>query len=107
MPGVETDEESGAPPDALSLGSVLVAVGAAVATPDRPVLAIQADGSAMYTISALWSHAREQLDITTIVCDNGSYAILEHELSRVGARGTVILRPSCHCACRLPSSTIR
>jgi acetolactate synthase I/II/III large subunit len=41
----------------------------------------------MYTISALWSYAREQLDITTIVCDNGSYAILEHELSRVGAAG--------------------
>jgi acetolactate synthase I/II/III large subunit len=39
----------------------------------------------MYTISALWSYAREQADITTIVCDNGSYAILQHELSRVGA----------------------
>jgi acetolactate synthase-1/2/3 large subunit len=64
-----------------------MALGAAVACPDRPVIGIQADGSAMYTISALWSHAREQLDITTIICDNGSYAILEHELSRVGARG--------------------
>ena len=55
--------------------------------PDRPVIGIQADGSAMYTISALWSYAREQPDITTIVCDNGSYAILEHELTRVGAEG--------------------
>jgi len=64
-----------------------MALGAAVACPDRPVVGIQADGSAMYTISALWSHARERLDITTIVCDNGSYAILEHELSRVGAQG--------------------
>ena len=64
-----------------------MALGAAVACPDRPVIGIQADGSAMYTISALWSYAREQLDITTIICDNGSYAILEHELSRVGARG--------------------
>jgi acetolactate synthase-1/2/3 large subunit len=64
-----------------------MALGAAVACPDRPVIGIQADGSAMYTISALWSYAREQLDITTIVCDNGSYAILEHELSRVGAQG--------------------
>jgi acetolactate synthase I/II/III large subunit len=64
-----------------------MALGAAVACPDRPVIGIQADGSAMYTISALWSYAREQLDITTIVCDNGSYAILEHELSRVGAKG--------------------
>jgi acetolactate synthase-1/2/3 large subunit len=64
-----------------------MALGAAVACPDRPVIGIQADGSAMYTISALWSYAREQADITTIICDNGSYAILEHELSRVGARG--------------------
>jgi acetolactate synthase-1/2/3 large subunit len=63
------------------------AVGAAIACPDRPVIGIQADGSAMYTISALWTQAREQLDVTTIVCDNGAYAILEHELSRVGAQG--------------------
>jgi acetolactate synthase-1/2/3 large subunit len=62
-----------------------LALGAAIACPDRPVIGIQADGSAMYTISALWSYAREQADITTIVCDNGSYAILQHELSRVGA----------------------
>jgi acetolactate synthase-1/2/3 large subunit len=62
-----------------------MALGAAVACPDRPVIGIQADGSAMYTISALWSYARQQADITTIVCDNGSYAILENELSRVGA----------------------
>ncbi|MFW3172731.1 acetolactate synthase large subunit [Geodermatophilus sp. CPCC 206100] len=64
-----------------------MAVGAAVACPDRPVLCLQADGSAMYTIQALWTMAREQLDVTVVVCDNGSYAILEHELSRVGARG--------------------
>jgi acetolactate synthase I/II/III large subunit len=63
-----------------------MALGAAIACPDRQVLGIQADGSAMYTISALWSYAREDLDVTTIVCDNGSYAILEHELSRVRAR---------------------
>jgi acetolactate synthase-1/2/3 large subunit len=62
-----------------------MALGAAIACPDRPVIGIQADGSAMYTISALWSYARERADITTIVCDNGSYAILQHELSRVGA----------------------
>ena len=64
-----------------------MAAGAAIACPDRPVIGIQADGSAMYTISALWTYARERLDITTIVCNNGSYAILEHELSRVGAQG--------------------
>ena len=93
--GVGLDElTSGAPRhDWLSLtGGAIgdglpMALGAAVACPDRPVIGIQADGSAMYTISALWSYARERCDITTIVCDNGSYAILEHELSRVGARG--------------------
>ena len=71
-----------------SIGDGLpMALGAAVACPDRPVIGIQADGSAMYTISALWSYAREQADITTIVCDNGSYAILAHELEKVGADG--------------------
>jgi acetolactate synthase-1/2/3 large subunit len=71
-----------------SIGDGLpMALGAAVACPDRPVIGIQADGSAMYTISALWSYAREQADVTTIVCDNGSYAILAHELEKVGADG--------------------
>jgi len=62
-----------------------MAVGAAVACPDRPVVALQADGSAMYTVQALWTMAREQLDVTVLLYDNGSYAILQHELSRVGA----------------------
>ena len=71
-----------------SIGDGLpMALGAAIACPDRPVIGIQADGSAMYTISALWSYAREQADVTTIVCDNGSYAILAHELEKVGADG--------------------
>ena len=61
------------------------AVGAAVACPDRPVIGVQADGSAMYTITALWTYAREQLDVTTIICNNRAYAILEGELQRVGA----------------------
>jgi acetolactate synthase-1/2/3 large subunit len=60
------------------------AVGAAVAVPDRPVLSLQADGSAMYTISALWTQAREGLDITTIVLNNGAYQILRWELANVG-----------------------
>ncbi|HSZ40708.1 MAG TPA: acetolactate synthase large subunit [Trebonia sp.] len=64
-----------------------VAAGAAVACPDRPVLALQADGSAMYTISALWTHAREGLDVTTVIFSNRSYAILGMELNRVGAVG--------------------
>jgi acetolactate synthase-1/2/3 large subunit len=62
-----------------------VATGAAVACPDRPVLALEADGSAMYTISALWTHAREQLDITTVIFSNRSYAVLNMELDRTGA----------------------
>ncbi|NEM06438.1 acetolactate synthase large subunit [Geodermatophilus normandii] len=64
-----------------------MAVGAAVACPDRPVLVLQADGSAMYTVQALWTMAREQLDVTVVLYDNASYAILQGELSRVGATG--------------------
>jgi len=82
----------GAPPHDLlsltgnSIGQGLpLATGAAVACPDRPVLAMQADGSAMYTIQALWTQAREGLDVTTVILDNGSYAILNIELGRVGA----------------------
>ncbi|MCZ2818420.1 acetolactate synthase large subunit [Modestobacter sp. VKM Ac-2984] len=62
-----------------------VAVGAAVACPDRPVISLQADGSAMYTIQALWTQAREGLDVTTVICDNSAYAILAGELESVGA----------------------
>lgn len=61
------------------------ALGAAVAAPDRPVLCLESDGSAMYTISGLWTQARENLDITTVVYDNGAYDILRIELQRVGA----------------------
>jgi acetolactate synthase-1/2/3 large subunit len=62
-----------------------MATGAAVAAPDRPVLCLQADGSAMYTIQSLWTHAREGLNVTTVVLSNRSYAILNIELHRVGA----------------------
>jgi acetolactate synthase-1/2/3 large subunit len=62
-----------------------LAAGVAVACPGRKVLALEADGSAMYTLSALWTHAREGLDITTVIFSNGSYAILSMELDRVGA----------------------
>ena len=62
-----------------------VATGAAVAAPDRHVICLQSEGSAMYTIQALWTQAREQLDVTTIILNNHSYAILKMELSRVGA----------------------
>jgi acetolactate synthase I/II/III large subunit len=62
-----------------------MATGAAVAAPDRPVLCLQADGSAMYTLQALWTHAREGLNVTTVILSNRSYAILNMELHRVGA----------------------
>ncbi len=60
------------------------AVGAAVACPDRRVIALQADGSGMYTLQALWTMAREALDVTVVVCANRSYRILEIELARAG-----------------------
>ena len=61
-----------------------LATGAAVACPDRPVICLEADGSAMYTLQSLWTQAREGLDVTTIIFNNRSYAILNIELSRVG-----------------------
>jgi acetolactate synthase-1/2/3 large subunit len=64
------------------------AVGAAVAAPDRPVLCLESDGSAMYTISGLWTQARENLDVTTVIYNNGAYDILRLELHRVGAGAT-------------------
>ena len=64
-----------------------VAVGAAIACPDRPVLALEADGSSLYTFQSLWTMAREGLDVTVVLFDNSSYGILNLELARVGARG--------------------
>ena len=58
------------------------AVGAAIACPERPVINFQADGSAMYTLQALWMQARESLNITTLICSNRSYNILKIEFSR-------------------------
>ena len=63
-----------------------LAVGAAVACPDRKVIALQADGGGMYTLQALWTMAREALDVTTVILNNGSYAILNIELMRVGVQ---------------------
>ncbi|MDQ6604989.1 MAG: acetolactate synthase large subunit [Actinomycetota bacterium] len=62
-----------------------VAVGAAIACPDRPVFALQADGASLYTIQSLWTMAREQLNITVVIFNNRAYAILKVELARVGA----------------------
>jgi acetolactate synthase-1/2/3 large subunit len=62
-----------------------LATGAAVAAPGRKVLAIDSDGSAMYTFQALWTMAHEGLDVTVVIADNGRYAVLDMELDRVGA----------------------
>jgi acetolactate synthase I/II/III large subunit len=63
------------------------ATGAAIAAPDRPVLSLEADGSALYTIQALWTQAREQLNVTTVLINNAAYAILRMELARTKAGG--------------------
>lgn len=61
------------------------ATGAAIACPDRKVICLEADGSAMYNFQSLWTQAREGLDVTTVIFNNRSYAILNLELNRVGA----------------------
>jgi acetolactate synthase-1/2/3 large subunit len=79
-----------APHDYLNLaggaigGMMPVGTGAAVACPDRKVVCLEGDGSAMYTLQALWTQARERLDVTTVIYANRSYAILNIELARVG-----------------------
>ena len=62
-----------------------VATGAAIACPDRKVVCLEGDGSGMYTLQALWTQAREGLDVTTLVFANRTYAILKGELANVGA----------------------
>jgi acetolactate synthase-1/2/3 large subunit len=66
-------------------GGIPLATGAAVGAPGRRVVNLQADGSAMYTLQALWTQARERLDVTTVIFNNRKYAILLHELANVGA----------------------
>ncbi len=82
---------AGAPPHsymALTGGAIgqglPCATGAAIACPDRRVIALQADGSGMYTLQALWTQARENLNVTTVICANRSYRILQVELARAG-----------------------
>lgn len=85
------DTHGAAPHDWLSLtGGAIgeglpLAVGAAVACPDRKVVALQADGSGMYSLQALWTMARERLDVTVCIWANRAYAILKGELANVGA----------------------
>lgn len=61
-----------------------LSTGAAVACPNRKVIALQADGSGMYTLQGLWTQARERLDVVTIILNNRGYAILQHEMKNVG-----------------------
>ena len=63
-----------------------VSVGAAVAAPDRKIVTLEGDGSGMYTIQALWTMARENLDVTIIVFANRAYRILQGELTNVGVQ---------------------
>lgn len=62
------------------------AIGAAIACPDRQVMCLTGDGSAMYTVQALWTMAREELDITVLIFANQSYKILRGELTNVGVQ---------------------
>ncbi|MCL4133723.1 UNVERIFIED_CONTAM: hypothetical protein GTU68_047912 [Idotea baltica] len=82
-----------APPNswlALTGGSIGIGIplsaGAAIACPDRPVVTLQADGSAMYSIQGLWTQAREGSNVTTIILANRAYEILKGELHNVGAQ---------------------
>jgi acetolactate synthase-1/2/3 large subunit len=98
---------AGAPPHtalALTGGAIgqglPCAAGAAIACPGRRVIAYQADGSGLYTLQALWTMAREALDVTVLICANRVYRILQVELARAGvaepgpaARGLVQLGP--------------
>jgi acetolactate synthase-1/2/3 large subunit len=69
-----------------SIGWALpVAAGAAIAAPERKVLALEGDGSAMYTLQALWTMARTNLDVTVVLFANRSYQILHGELNNMGA----------------------
>ncbi|HEY0527151.1 MAG TPA: acetolactate synthase large subunit [Stellaceae bacterium] len=70
---------------AIGIGLPLAA-GAAIACPDRKVVVLQADGSAMYTVQALWTQAREGLDVTTVILNNRAYETLRGELANVGAK---------------------
>ena len=62
------------------------AAGAAIACPDRKVIALHGDGGAMYTLQSLWTLARESLDVVVVICANRRYRILQLELARAGVR---------------------
>ena len=71
-----------------SIGQGLpVATGAALGCPDRVVVALEGDGSGMYTLQALWTMAREKLNVVTVILANRRYRILDIEMQRTGAKG--------------------
>ncbi len=71
------------PGGAIGLG-MPCSTGAAIACPERPVITLQSDGAGMYTLQALWTQAREGLNVTTLICSNRQYQILDIELRRAG-----------------------
>lgn len=83
--------ESAAPHDFLNLaggaiGSMMaVSIGAGIACPDRKVVTLQGDGSAMYILQSLWTQARESVDVVTVIYANRGYRILSNELKRLGS----------------------
>jgi len=89
--GVAVPAMTGRPHEVLALtgGAIGIglplAIGAAVAAPERKVLSLNGDGAAMYTVQALWTMARENLDITVVVFANHTYRILNIEMLRTGA----------------------
>lgn len=72
------------PGGAIGMG-LPVSVGAAIACPDRPVICLESDGSGMYTLQALWTMARESLNVITLLFNNRSYEILKTEFKAMGA----------------------
>ena len=89
--GIAVPAMTAAPHEVLALtggaigAGLPLAVGAAVACPDRKVVSLNGDGAAMYTVQALWTMARENLDVTAVVFSNNTYRILNIEMMRTGA----------------------
>ncbi len=81
--GARAHEYLGGGPGGAIGGGFPVALGAAVACPDRKTVVFHGDGSGMYTVQTLWTMAREQADVTLVVMKNDSYGILNIELARV------------------------
>jgi acetolactate synthase-1/2/3 large subunit len=78
-----------------AIGSMMaVSIGAGIACPERKVVNLLGDGSAMYTVQSLWTQARENIDVVTVIYANCGYKILNNELKRVGAAQDGVLAAS-------------